>query len=222
MNKRNAIPIIIRAAEQYHSNLENQKILFIYGNPTVIKTQLNTNEKILSGLTGYEVAFHKSNFLHLTGVKINKDSIKSSIHFYQKCLDKRLCESDFYLSKDGTTNQKLDIIEQMMNLKKKVTMIGDFTDKGPQLYSEKVAGTVCACIGFVEDSYTKLNVPNTLLKKDIRDVCAKPQQKIYMILSKDYESAKYTTLEKIDKNIEFGKIILPKEIQEKIEISIYG
>ena len=109
-----------------------------------------------------------------------------------------------------------------MNLKKKVTMIGDFTDKGPQLYSEKVAGTVCACIGFVEDSYTKLNVPNTLLKKDIRDVCAKPQQKIYMILSKDYESAKYTTLEKIDKNIEFGKIILPKEIQEKIEISIYG
>lgn len=54
---------------------------------------------------------------------------KSSIHFYQKCLDKRLCESDFYFSKDGTTNQKLDIIEQMMNLKKKVTMIGDSSEK---------------------------------------------------------------------------------------------
>ena len=38
------------------------------------------------------------------------------------------------------------------------------------MFTEKAAGNVCGCIGFVQDKNTKLNVPNTLLKKDIRDV----------------------------------------------------
>ena len=29
---------------------------------------------------------------------------------------------------------------------------------------------VCGCIGFVKDRNTRLNVPNTLLKKDIREI----------------------------------------------------
>ena len=67
-----------------------------------------------------------------------------------------------------------------MNLKKVASMLGEFTDRGPKLYSEKVAGNVCACMGFVADSYTKLNVPNTLLKKDIRDVSSKSYTKALM------------------------------------------
>ena len=57
-----------------------------------------------------------------------------------------------------------------MLIKKNATMIGEFTDRGPKLFTEKAAGNVCGCIGFVQDKNTKLNVPNTLLKKDIRDV----------------------------------------------------
>ena len=78
-------------------------------------------------------------------------------------------ENDFSFAKDGSTGQKLDILERMMLIKKNVTMIGEFTDRGPKLFTEKAAGNICGCIGFVKDKNTKLNVPNTLLKKDIRD-----------------------------------------------------
>ena len=130
---------------------------------------------------GYEVAFHRYNFLHLTGVRLNKKTTASAIHFYQKCLDKRLTENDFSFAKDGSTGQKLDILERMMLIKKNVTMIGEFTDRGPKLFTEKAAGNVCGCIGFVQDKNTKLNVPNTLLKKDIREDVYKRQPLVEMV-----------------------------------------
>ena len=37
-------------------------------------------------------------------------------------------------------------------------MIGEFTDRGPKLFSEKVAGNVCGCIGFVKDKNTKFKM----------------------------------------------------------------
>ncbi len=52
-------------------------------------------------------------------------------------------EDDFFLSKDESTGQKLNILESMMQIKRNVTMIGDFTDKVPKLYLEKAAG-MCA------------------------------------------------------------------------------
>ncbi|MBR1390343.1 MAG: hypothetical protein IJ567_02660 [Lachnospiraceae bacterium] len=60
-----------------------------------IKRQLQTEGKILSSIQGYEAAFHRYNFLHLTGVKLNKIGTASAIHFYQKYLDKRLTEKNF-------------------------------------------------------------------------------------------------------------------------------
>ncbi len=218
MDKKRAINIITKAAESYHENLEDQKVLFIYGTPAEITKQIQSKEKLLSSLSAYEVAFHRSNFLHLTGVKVKGANTASAINFYEKCLAHRLSESDFDLAKDGTTDQKLDVIEQMMKIKKSVAMIGDFTDRGPKLYSEKVAGTVCACIGFVKDKYTQLNVPNTLLKKDIRDVSSKPQQKVYMVLSKNYSDNKYSVIEKQDKAINIEEVSLPSEIADIIDI----
>ena len=55
------------------------------------------------------------------------------------------------------------------------------------------------CIGFVIDRNTGLNVPNTLLNKDIRDVVVKPVQKIYAVFSKMYMDEKYSLIEKMDK-----------------------
>ena len=195
MNKKKAISIITRAARLYHENLEDQKVLFVYGIPSEIRKQLEVGSDTISGFS-----------LHLTGVKLNKSTVDSSIHFYEKCLDRRLSESDFYLSSDGSTDQKLEVIENMMNIKKVAAMIGDFTDFGPKLFSEKIAGNTCACMGFIKDSYSKLNVPNTLLKKDIREVTSKPQQKIFVIMSKSYTAEKYTIAEKCDKCIRIESI----------------
>ena len=217
MDKRRAIQIMTKAAKLYRDNLEDQKVLFLYGLPSEVKKQLQTEEKYLSGIQGYEVAFHRYNFLHLTGVKLNKNSAASAIHFYQKCLDKRLTESDFAFAKDGSTGQKLDILESMMLIKKNVTMIGDFTDRGPKLFSERAAGNVCGCIGFVQDRNTKLNVPNTLLKKDIRDVTAQPIYKVFVVVSKTYQEDKYSKLVKIDKSIDINECHFSVEIEKLIE-----
>ncbi len=69
----------------------------------------------------------------------------------------------------------------------------------------KAAGNVCGCIGFVQDRNTKLNVPNTLLKKDIRDVTAQPTYKVYAVISKHYTDDKYTQVAKLDKSIDLKK-----------------
>lgn len=217
MDKRRAIQIMTKAAEIYKNHLEDQKVLFLYGVPTEIKKQLQAEEKFLSSIKCYEVVFHRSNFLHLTGVKLNKDSTASAIHFYQKCLDKRLTEDDFSLAKDGSSGQKLDILESMMMIKKNVTMIGDFTDRGPKLFAEKAAGNICGCIGFVQDKYTKLNVPNTLLKKDIRDVTAQPTYKVYAVISKHYTDDKYASIAKIDKSLDLKECRFVEEVESLID-----
>lgn len=217
MYKRRAIQIMTKAAEIYRDNLEDQKVLFLYGIPSDVRKQLQTEGRILSSIQGYEAAFHRYNFLHLTGVRLNKDSIASAIHFYQKCLDKRLKEDDFTFAKDGSTVQKLDILESMMLIKKNVTMIGEFTDRGPKLFAEKVAGNVCGCIGFVQDRNTKLNVPNTLLKKDIRDITAQPVYKVFAVISKHYTDDKYSHLAKLDKSIDLKECQFAEEIENLIE-----
>lgn len=217
MDKRHAIQIMTKAAQLYRDNLEDEKILFLYGLPSEVKMELQTQNKILSSIKGYEVAFHRYNFLHLTGVRLNKSVTASAIHFYEKCLDKRLTENDFSFAKDGSTGQKLDILENMMLLKKNATMIGEFTDKGPKLFAEKATGNVCGCIGFVKDKNTRLNVPNTLLKKDIRDVIAQPAYKVFAVISKHYTDEKYSVFSKLDKMIDINQCHFSDEIENLIE-----
>lgn len=206
-----------KAAEIYRDDLEDQKVLFLYGKSSEVKKQLQTESKMLSSIEGYEVVFLRYNFLHLTGVKLNKNNTASAIHFYQKCLDNKLKENDFKLAKDGSTGQKLDILENMMNLKKNVTMIGEFSDNGPKLFAEKAAGSIFGCIGFVQDKNTKLNVPNTLLKKDIRDVVSQPVYKVFAILSKQYTDDKYWNLAKIDKSIDIRECSFSEKIEKMID-----
>lgn len=62
MDKRKAIQIIIKAAEIYHKNLEDQKVLFLYGIPKEVKEQILGKRKVLSAISSYEVVFHRQNF----------------------------------------------------------------------------------------------------------------------------------------------------------------
>lgn len=99
MDKRKAIQIITKAADLYHRNLEDQKILFLYGTPAEVRKQLQMEGKELSAIKGYEVVFQRYNFLHLTGVRINTSLTASAIHFYEKCLDRRLTEKDYCIQR---------------------------------------------------------------------------------------------------------------------------
>ena len=165
MDKRRAIQIMTKAAQLYKEHLEDQKVLFLYGLPKEVNKQLQESNKILSSVQGYEVVFHRYNFLHLTGVRLNKKE----------------------------------------------------TDRGPKLYTEKAAGNICGCIGFVKDKNTKLNVPNTLLKKDIRDVTAQPTYKVFAVISKHYTDEKYTNLVKMDKSIDLKECCFSETIENMID-----
>ena len=213
MDKRRAIQVMTRAAALYHANLEDQKVIFLYGVPAEVRKQIRSGNRELTAVKSYEAAFHRYNFLHLTGARLNGLGVASAIHFYEKCLGKRLAPEDFSFAGDGSTVQKLDILENMMGIKRNVTMIGDFTDRGPKLFTEKAAGSVCGCIGFVKDKNTRLNVPNTLLKKDIRDVTASPVQKVYAVLSKSYTAERYSVLEKVQGD-RYEEVFLFREDRE--------
>lgn len=208
-----------RAVTLYHA--KDQKVIFLYGVPAKVRKQLQAEGGKLLSIKGYEVAFHRYNFLHLTGVRLNSSSVASAIHFFEKCMDNRLTPEDFSFAKDGSTVQKLDILENMMGIKRSVTMIGDFMGGGPKLFAEKAAGNVCGYIGFVKDWNTRLNVPNTLLKKDIRDVTVSPVQKVYAVLSKNYTAEKYSVLEKVDKGIDIEKCFFTEEIEKKLERGVF-
>ena len=82
MDKKRVISIITKAAKSYHENLEDQKVLFVYGVPSEVKKQVEQNADVISCLEFYEVVFHRSNFLHLTGLKLNKKKVSSAINFY--------------------------------------------------------------------------------------------------------------------------------------------
>lgn len=217
MDKRKAIQILTKSAKLYKANLEDQKILFLYGIVSDVRKEVEKENAVLTTIKCYEVAFHRYNFMHLTGVKVNQSTIQSAIHFYEKCLNNRLKEDDFSFAIDGSTVQKLEVLENMMQLKNNVSMIGNFTDRGPELYSSKVAGNICACIGFVKDKNTNLNVPNTLLQKDIRDITISPTEKVYAIISKHYTDDKYHKINKRDKLIDLSKFRFIDDIEAIID-----
>ena len=62
-----------------------------------------------------------------------------------------------------------------------------------------------------------IDVPNTLLKKDIQDVVANPVQKIYAVFSKMYMDEKYSLIEKMDKSFGGKKIHFSGEIEKLLE-----
>ena len=62
-----------------------------------------------------------------------------------------------------------------------------------------------------------IDVPNTLLEKDIQDVVANPVQKIYAVFSKMYMDEKYSVAEKMDKSFRGTKILFSQEIEKLLE-----
>ena len=84
------------------------------------------------------------------------------------------------------------------------------------MFTERAAGNVCGCIGFVQDRNTKLNVPNTLLKKDIRDVIAQPVCKVFAVISKHYTEDKYSIFTQLDKSIHLNECPFSEQIEEMI------
>lgn len=129
----------METAKCYEKNLRNKNLLFLY-------------EDKHHNINSYEVVFEGSNFLHLTGLLVDKSTLPAQV-FYQRCLAKRLSISDFEIAPDGTTELKLDVLPQLVSNNLSARMIGDFFSNRVRLYTERIAGSVHACMGFVADAH---------------------------------------------------------------------
>lgn len=191
--KAAAIKIVTECAKLYQEHLANRKLLFI----------VTDKHKRTSAL---EVSFDETNYLHLTGLKVHEGL--SARKFYEKCLDGKLSEADFEM--ESTTEKKLRVLPMMMCKSLRVDTVGEYNHQKPVLYTEKLAGSVKGCMGFVEDEKSKRYVPNTLLEADIRD-CIKTPYRIVATFRKRKEEAEYKEVVYVAKKVDWDKVEFPAE-----------
>lgn len=192
ITKKEALAIVFSAASEYKKNLVDQSLLFICTDKHKRTYHL-------------EVTFDSSNFLHMTGFKT---SIAPQ-HFFEKCLDRRLAEEDFEFSDDGTTPLKMIALPQLVKQNLSANMLGDYNMFQPKLYTEKIAGNIRACLGFVRTGKSGRYVPNTVLEGDIRKKI-KQADRIVLTYRKKRGEEQYSERVYAAKKVDWGKLRLPK------------
>ena len=191
MNKKTAIKIIRESAIVYDNQFVNQNLMIVFGN-------INAPDTV-------EIKGSSSNFLHLTGMSINKSFCPSAEMFFKKALHNKLQERDFDF-KDGTAIQKLQVLKQVLNVSKNANMIGDYNYNSAhiKLDTHKLAGNIRACIGFKRNG--KYFIPNTVLNTDMRNETINTQR-ILMILSKSISEINYNNIEYVAKGIDTDSLL---------------
>lgn len=195
--KKQIIKIVTDCANKYASQLLNKSLLFI-----TFDKHKNTS--------AIEVFFEKRNYLHLTGLVVDKQVI-SAERFFELCIAKKLSQEDIGLREDGTTNLKLQILPILMKKNLSANSVGNYNDSGLDLYTEKIAGGIKGCMGFRTDSVTKRLVPNTVLNKDIRQCTKAPQDRIIATFRKDQAEGVYSEVVYIAKKVEWNRVKFPEE-----------
>lgn len=203
MNQKEIVKKLKESAKMYKENLQNTNLLIIY----------NKNKKI-------ELLFLARNFMHLTGVRSLESSgkYKKANQFYNACLNNKLSYKDIVIKEDGTTELKLDIISNLVNIDKKCKMIGIYDNSKKELITDILVGGIHMCVGLIRDSKTYY-IPNTLLKEDIRKITIE-QDPIIGILKKKINEEKYQMVTYISKKIDINKVGKNTELCNKINIKI--
>lgn len=215
-DKKTALSVIFDAAKAYEENLRDNNLLFVCWD----------KHKRISYL---EVEFNASNFMHLTGMRFSEELRSSLIResngkidansditfaneFYDRCINKRLSVEDFEFAEDGTTPLKLDVLPTLMKSNLSVNAIGDFDARTVKLYTEKIAGNINGCMGFIRDEKTNKNVPNTVLKADVRD-CVSESKRILITYRKKKDDLLYNEIVYVAKKVEWDDIEFSKEYE---------
>lgn len=196
VSKQKVLPLLFSCAEKYKENLQGRNLLFIC---------VDKHKRISS----LEVSFDASNFLHMTGCDVPRGKI-SATDFFERCLDRRLSLNDFELADDGTTMLKLKVLPQMLSPNLAANSIGDFNNSRPKLYTEKLAGGVKGCIGFIKTQPADRYVPNTVLSEDIKNMITS-SHRILATYRKKRDEQKYSELVYRAKKVEWDTISFPKE-----------
>lgn len=194
------LSIINTCALKYKENLCNKALLFVAANKNVS--------------VHFEALFLPQNFKHLTGVK----SKLSGTDFFNLAVKNRISVKDIEPASDGTTDLKLDVLFQLMNIHYTARMIGDYDHTKSLLVTDKIAGTVTAAMGFTMSS-NGMYLPNTALKKDVRDITTKAtRHRVIAIFAKPRGNNMCDSLTYLAKGITIDDAILAKIMKEKVRL----
>ena len=207
MTKEDVLSWLFRCAREYDNNLVNRHLLFIYDN---------------RGRTDIiEVSFLPGHFLHMTGVKFAEGAEIRATDFYDRCLNQRLSINDFKMARDGTTDLKMQVFPYLVKRDLSARMIGEFGERRPALYTEKILGSVNhGCVGLIRTNGTNIFVPNTVLREDIRDITVRPQQRILLILSKKALERVYSVIAYKAKGVEVNENLFPATLRRRVNFDI--
>ena len=112
---------------------------------------------------------------------------------------------------------KLDILPRLMSIHTTARMVGEYDNSNPLLITDKLAGTVTTAMGFI--NIKGVYVPNTALKKDIRDITRQAtRQRIIAIFTKPRRDKKYSILTFVAKGLTIEDDIFQPVLQEKVDI----
>ena len=97
-------------------------------------------------------------------------------------------------------------------------MLADYAGKNLKLYTEKIAGNVTACMGFIKEEKSGLYVPNTILRRDMRDI-SESQKRILAAFQKNKTEKLFTSVVYIAKNINLAEIPFPENLRYLKELT---
>ena len=199
--------VISKCLKDYDKNLKNKNVMFIVEN----------KERVISKV---EVYFPKSCYYHLTGINLyNKNGKQvNSYQFYDLIHSERLNLQKYVIKrKDRTTDLKLEVLPQLMRIDRIANMVGNFSNDNLFLQTEKIAGNINACMGFIKSSQLHTYIPNTVLKKDIRDI-TNNRGKIIAIFKKDRIEKSYKNITYLKQAYQVIDILKNKELNKAIGI----
>lgn len=195
--KKEAVSIAISAARLYRENFAGKRLLFLM-------TDKHRNVFAL------EVGFDASNFQHLTGLE-STDKNWSHLDFYNFCIDGRLKEDHIEFADLGTTNQKLSVLPHVFkNPNLSASMMGNYNNTHPLLYTEKLVGGVKWGLGFRDVNGAGDYVPDTLLEGDVRNNIYEAYRIIATYI-KTADEETFTQRIYLAKKIDYERLNYPKD-----------
>lgn len=198
--KLEVLKTILEAANLYRGNLLNKNLLFVY-------------QKQQNQYSNIETVFEPRHFQHFTGTKMI--GLKSTVQFFEKCIDNDLGLVDFDIVEDGTTRLKMNVICDLMKIHTVAKMIGDYKGGNIKLVTDKLVGNTRGCMGFIQEEGHRYWVPNTLLEYDMRELIQE-NQRLMAVYYKGIKEERYNHMSYLAKGIPVDKVRWTKEIEQKI------
>ncbi len=199
MKKDDALRIIINSFNIYKQEYANKYVLFVYENKN-------------GEIKGFEFFFKEGNFKHLTGV-ISKDKGEN---FYEILKRHQLSLTDFEFAPDGTTVQKLSVIEMLKDILYKPYLIGYAKHSLLKNDSKKIdvatGNSKKLTLGFNLEA----SCPVTLLKINPKEATSE-HYSVLFTLRKENEEDKYGELLFQKENISNKKL---RKIEKKYQLKI--